>query len=108
MTKLEQGVRNKTSEQWLVVVVVVRAAPHSHNDTETKTSLMPLASWELVKSTSATLGPIKRAAWLLSFIVDGITNKVQFTCFYPQLTPHHTSANVDRHLVVAVLPCCNC
>ena len=81
MTKLEQGVRSKTSEQWLVVVV--RAAPHSHNDTETKTSLMPLASWELVKSTSATLGPIKRAAWLLSFIVDGITNKVQFMCFYP-------------------------
>ena len=64
-------------------VVVVLAAPHSHNDTETKTSLMPLASWELVKSTSATLGPIKRAAWLLSFIVDGITNKVQFTCLYP-------------------------
>ena len=55
MTKLEQGVRSKTSEQWLVVVVVVRAAPHSHNDTETKTSLMPLASWELVKSMSATL-----------------------------------------------------
>ena len=82
MTKLEQGVRSKTSEQWLVVVVVL-GAPHSHNDTETKTSLMPLASWELVKSTSATLGPIKRAAWLLSFIVDGITNKVQFMCFYP-------------------------
>ena len=52
MTKLEQGVRSKTSEQWLVVVVVL-GAPHSHNDTETKTSLMPLASWELVKSTSA-------------------------------------------------------
>ena len=81
MTKLEQGVRSKTSEQWLVVEVL--GAPHSHNDTETKTSLMPLASWELVKSTSATLGPIKRAAWLLSFIVDGITNKVQFMCFHP-------------------------
>ena len=77
MTKLEQGVRSKTSEQWLVVVVV--AAPHSHNDTETKTSLMPLASWELVKSTWSN-----QKSWLLSFIVEGITNKVQFICFYPQ------------------------
>ena len=76
MTKLEQGVRSKTSEQWLVVVVL--AAPHSHNDTETKTSLMPLASWELVKSTWSN-----QKSWLLSFIVDGITNKVQFMCFYP-------------------------
>ena len=79
MTKLEQGVRSKTSEQWLVVVVVVLAAPHSHNDTETKTSLMPLASWELVKSTWSN-----QKSWLLSFIVEGITNKVQFICFYPQ------------------------
>ena len=47
----------------VVVVVEVRAAPHSHNDTETKTSLMPLGSWEPVKSTSATLGPIKRAGF---------------------------------------------
>ena len=77
MTKLEQGVRSKTSEQWLVVVVL--AAPHSHNDTETKTSLMPLASWELVKSTWSN-----QKSWLLSFIVEGITNKVQFICFYPQ------------------------
>ena len=70
MTKLEQGVRSKTSEQWLVVVVVVRAAPHSHNDTETKTSLMPLASWELVKSTSATLGPIKRAGFSVLLLME--------------------------------------
>ena len=70
MTKLEQGVRSKTSEQWLVVVVVVLAAPHSHNDTETKTSLMPLASWELVKSTSATLGPIKRAGFSVLLLME--------------------------------------
>ena len=69
MTKLEQGVRSKTSEQWLVVVVVL-AAPHSHNDTETKTSLMPLASWELVKSTSATLGPIKRAGFSVLLLME--------------------------------------
>ena len=57
------GTRCKKQDIRTMMVVVVRAAPHSHNDTETKTSLMPLGSWELVKSTSATLGPIKRAGF---------------------------------------------
>ena len=53
---------------------------------------IPDASWFLGTSqVNVRYTWANQKSWLLSLIVDGITNKVQFTCFYPYrhlTTPH--------------------